>query len=219
MNFRRTFIPPPEVREYRKLYVIAVEGDRTETQYFNFFRSDLESESTTTAIKVIPPESKSAPQHVFQNIQDYIDDPGIDGTTECWMVIDRDQWPAKVLDDVVEKCRTNKVQLCVSNPAFEFWLLLHFEKGEGITAAEADSSNSGAKECEKRLRDKRYLPGFHKKLTNNHWQVLCDRLKNAISLAKELDMPPCKDYPRRCVGSTVYRLVEKLVAALRKQEK
>ncbi|MCL2304321.1 MAG: RloB family protein [Planctomycetaceae bacterium] len=218
MNYRRTFTPPPEIREYRKLYIIAVEGDRTETQYFNFFRSDLESESTATAIKVIPPESKSAPQHVFQNIQDYIDDPGIDGTTECWMVIDRDQWPAKVLDDIVEKCQDCGVKLCVSNPAFEFWLLLHFEKGEGITAAEVNSRNSSAKECERRLRDERYLPGFHKKLTNNHWQRLRDRLKNAISHAKELDLPPCKDYPRKRTGSTVYRLAEKLASALSKEQ-
>jgi hypothetical protein len=212
MNYRRTFTPPAEIREYRKLYVIAVEGDRTETQYFQSFGNDLDS--AVAKIKVIPPESKSAPQHVLRNIQDYLESPSVEGTAECWMVIDRDQWPTDMLNGIVKECRENEVNLCVSNPAFEFWLLLHFEKGQGIEPAEKDSSNRSAKECEKRLRDKRYLPGYHKKLTSNHWQVLREKLNKAISHAKELDSPPCKDYPRQRTGSTVYRLAEKLASAL-----
>jgi hypothetical protein len=69
-------------------------------------------------------------------------------------------------------------------------------------------------ECETRLRGKRYLPGFNKNLTADHWKVLREKLARAIQNAKTLDSPPCKDYPRKKVGSTVYRLVEKLVPML-----
>ena len=215
MSYRRKFTPPAETREYRKLYVIAVEGDRTETRYFRFLGSDLDS--AIAKIEVIPPESKSAPQRVFESLQNYIDNRGVEGTTELWMVIDRDQWTCEVLDDVVEKCRKEDVGLCVSNPAFPFWLLLHFEKGQGIEPAETDSGNRSVKECEARLRDKRYLSGFSKNLTVNHWKVLREKLEIAISNAKELDLPPCQDYPRQRTGSTVYRLVEKLVEAVSKK--
>ena len=130
MNYRRKFTPPAETRDYRKLYVIAVEGDRTETRYFRFFGNDLDS--AIAKIEVIPPDGKSAPGRVFENLQNYLDYPGVEGTTELWMVIDRDQWPSKVLDDVAEKCREKGIGLCVSNPAFPFWLLLHLRKVPGF---------------------------------------------------------------------------------------
>ena len=216
MSDRRLFKSPEATREYRKLYVIAVEGDRTEPQYFQFFSNEFDS--AVTQIKVIPPESKSAPQHVLKNIQDYLENPSLEGTSECWMVVDRDQWPAGRLDDVAKICRENGIGLCVSNPAFEFWLLLHFEKGEGIEPAEKDSRNRSVQECGKRLRDKRYLPGFHKKkLTSDHWAVLREKLEGAVRNAKNLDSPPCKDYPQQRTGSTVYRLLEKLMPELGKK--
>jgi len=211
MNGKRIFTPPDVIREYRKLYVIAVEGDKTEPSYFQPFNGELDT--AITQIKVIPPESKSAPQHVLKNIQNYLENPSPAGTSECWIVIDRDQWTDATLNNVVETCREKKIGLCVSNPAFEFWLLLHFEKGEGIESAEnAIPRNSSVKTCKERLRDKQYLPGFGKKLTNDHWTILRGKLKDAIRLAKELDSPPCEDYPQKRTGSTVYRLVEKFVA-------
>ena len=208
MSYRRRFTPPTETREYRKLYVIAVEGDRTETQYFKFFGNDLDG--VVAKIEIIPPKTKSAPQYVLESLQEYFDNPGVEGMTELWMVIDRDGWH---LDDIVEQCREKRVNLCVSNPAFEFWLLLHFHRWKEIEPVEVNSDS--VMECKRRLRENRYLPGFVKKLNVNHWEVLKARLENAIRNAKELDTPPCKDYPRQRTGSTVYRLVEKLKLGLR----
>jgi hypothetical protein len=210
MNARHIFTPPDVIRNYRKLYVIAVEGDKTEPSYFRFFRDELDT--VAIGIEIIPPESKSAPQHVLKKIQDYLKNPSPNGTSECWIVIDRDQWTVKTLDDVVKTCQENKIGLCVSNPAFEFWLLLHFENGAEIEPAEIHSDNRSAKTCKERLRDMQYLPRFSKnKLTNDQWVVLHSRLKDAIQHAKALDSPLCEDYPKQRIGSTVYRLVEKLI--------
>jgi len=214
MSYRRKFLPPPRTREYRKLFVIAVEGDQTEPHYFHFLRNDLDS--AVVEVEVIPPNGKSAPQHVLKKLLEYRIQPGLAEKLERWMVIDRDQWPAGNLDQVVKSCRKNKIGLCVSNPAFEFWLLLHFERGDGIEPAEKDSGNRSADECGKRLRAKRYLPGFNTKLSKKHWTVLRKNLKNAIDHAKALDSPSCTDYPRQRIGSTVYRLVESLEAMLGK---
>ena len=210
MNDKRLFSPPEVIREYRKLYVIAVEGDQAESSYFQYLGNDLDT--TVTEIKIIPPKSKSAPQHVLKKIQDYLDNPSPDGTFECWIVIDRDYWKVETLDSVVKACQEQGIGLCVSNPAFEFWLLLHFEDGTGIQSAEtAIPRSSSVKACKERIRDKQYLLKFGKKLRNDHWMVLRDKLKDAIQRAKELNIPPCDDYPKNRTGSTVYLLVEKLV--------
>ena len=210
MNNKRTFTPPDVIREYRKLYVIAVEGDKTEPSYFQHLSGELDA--VDTRLRIIPPESKSAPQHVLKNIQDYLESPSPNGASECWMVIDRDQWTVETLDNVVKTCQESKIGLCVSNPAFEFWLLLHFEKGEGIQPAEtATPRNSSVKACKERIRNNQYLPEFGKILRDNHWIILRSKTKDAIQHAKELDSSLHEDYPKGRIGSTVYKLIEKLV--------
>lgn len=215
MSFRRRFQPPAAEREYRKLFVIAVEGDRTETSYFQYLGEELDSAVAT--IEVIPPRGYSAPRHVLDKLRKYFDDPGLPGTTSLWMVIDKDQNRTEELDSLYAQCRWHQVGMCVSNPAFPFWLLLHFEKGKGIAPAESDASNSSADECERRLRAKQYLPGFHKLLKQRHWNELRKRLNRAVATARELDQPRCEDYPRNRCGSTVYRLIESLLQFMPKE--
>jgi len=79
----------------------------------------------------------------------------------------------------------------------KFQLLLHFEDGTGIT-------NSG--QCTDRL--KRHLPHFEK----GHVEVdkLQPGIHDATKRARLKDTPPCADWPRT-TGTTVYRLVEKLI--------
>ena len=84
--------------------------------------------------------------------------------------------------------------MAVSNPKFEYWLLLHFEDGNGVNI----------KNCIQRL--KAYLPHFDK----NHVEIdkLKDKIDDAIKRANMKDKSHCK-WPAQN-GSTVYRLVEKL---------
>ncbi|MCL2623853.1 MAG: RloB family protein [Planctomycetaceae bacterium] len=212
MSFYKRLKPPVAQREYRQLHVIAVEGDRTEKNYFQYLSDELDF--AVAKVQVIPPESRSAPRHVLEKLYDYIKNSGRGGTTFLWMVIDKDQNKPGELDAIFKECRSHKIECCVSNPAFPFWLLLHFENGQGIPPAESDKSNSAVVDCENRIREKRYLPGFDKRITGKHWEALRPKLERAIANAKKLDDPPCKDYPRERCGSTVYRLVEKLLPAI-----
>jgi hypothetical protein len=74
--------------------------------------------------------------------------------------------------------------LAVSNPKFEYWLLLHFEDGTRI---------GNSRQCTEYL--KRYLPHFEK----GHVEVnkLRPGVHDATRRAKLKDTPPCVDWPSR----------------------
>jgi hypothetical protein len=117
---------------------------------------------------------------------------------EVWIVIDRDSWEENQLDALYKWSQEKECYgFALSNPSFELWLLLHFEEGNGV---------GSKRECLQRL--KKHLPGFDKaRYDLNRFK---DKVKDAVENAEQKDRPPCKKWPDR-VGSTVYRLVKKLI--------
>ncbi len=74
------------------------------------------------------------------------------------MVIDRDKdsFTEEQYDEVVKFCDDNNVNLYVSNPSFEFWLLLHFKEIEyedNQKLLENPKVNNSRRYLEKRLHD------------------------------------------------------------------
>jgi hypothetical protein len=91
---------------------------------------------------------------VLSRMEEYIKQEGVKPSDEAWLIVDRDQWDEKHLDLLHQwtlKCSNYK--LALSNPKFEFWLLLHYEDAKNI---------STERECLTRL--KHYLPNYNKKL-------------------------------------------------------
>jgi hypothetical protein len=190
---RRRFQRRPPDLDYRKLFLIATEGAKTEPVYFNMFNS----QKTTVHVKLLPAKKHdSSPNRVLKRAQKHVKERGLRKDDEVWLVIDRDQWTDDQLNEVFSECRTFGYSLAVSNPKFEYWLLLHFEAGKGV---------SSPQDCSRRLQ--RYLPNFEK----GHVEIrkLFPGISNAIRHAKAKDTPLCREWPRTN-GSTVYRLVEKL---------
>jgi hypothetical protein len=193
---RRRFIRPPGKRRYRKIFVVAAEGIKTEPLYFNMFND----QHTVIQIKQLRGNKKSSPKQVLKRMRLYLREAQLKDKDEAWLVVDRDEWPADHLKDLYEWSETScRYGLAVSNPKFEFWLLLHFEDGSAV--------NTPA-QCNERLM--RYLPHFEK----GHVEInkLHPGIRSAIQYAKIKDTPPCRDWPRS-YGTTVYRLVEKLLNA------
>jgi hypothetical protein len=154
------------------------------------------SKEATVWIKVLPSRRQTSPQQVLERTLDYVKEKNLKKRDEIWLVIDRDEWSTAQLEDVFSKCQPLDFHLAVSNPKFEYWLLLHFEDGKGIKSPES---------CSKKLLQ--HLPNYKK----NHLEIhkLYPRISDAIRRAKEKDQPPCKKWPGQN-GSTVYLLVEKL---------
>ncbi len=120
---------------------------------------------------------------------------------ETWVVVDRDEWT----DEQLEKLHTwsdekGKCGFALSNPKFEYWLLLHFEEGTEIASSSA---------CSERL--KKHLPNYNKGI--NPADFTREKVLAAVKRAKIRDKPPCLDWPRRIGGTTVYRLIENMLKA------
>ncbi|EFK05692.1 conserved hypothetical protein [delta proteobacterium NaphS2] len=132
----------------------------------------------------------------MKRAEGFVREKGLRKNDEVWLVIDRDLWTEEQLAKVFLGCKSAGYNLAVSNPKFEYWLLLHFEDGRGVSCS---------RDCTERLL--RFLPNFEK--AHLEIQKLQTGIDDAIRRAEEKDMPPCEDWPRRN-GSTAYRLVKKL---------
>ena len=189
---RRPFRRRKPVLDYRKLFVIATEGRKTEPAYFGLFNS----REATIRLKVLPSRHRTSPRHVLERAEAAVKEEKLKKADETWLVIDMDQWPADQLEEVFAGCQSAGFYLAVSNPKFEYWLLLHFEDGGVVESSRA---------CSEKLRH--YLPDYVKGNLAVH--KLSPKIPDAIRRAKEKDQPPCKKWPEQN-GSTVYLLVEKL---------
>ncbi|MDD2714458.1 MAG: RloB family protein [Candidatus Wallbacteria bacterium] len=180
-------------RRYKKLFVIASEGEKTEPMYFNRFnRGEL-----IVKIKCLKNEHNSAPPRVLNRLKEYLKIESLRKTDEAWLVIDKDRWTDEQLKPLVAWAKTKvNYGFALSNPNFEYWQLLHFEDGAGV---------SSVRDCRERLS--KYIPDCGKASPAKIFTE--ENIINAISRAKAKDNPPCIDWPHT-YGSTVYRLVEKI---------
>jgi hypothetical protein len=195
MSKRRSFQRPVGVRRYRKLIVIASEGSKTEPQYFSLF-NNRESVIRSFCLRG---RHDSAPPHVLKRMKDYLRNSGLRSTDEAWLVVDRDNWTEEQLDELYRWSeQAGNYGFALSNPKFEYWLLLHFEDGSGIT---------GSQDCSDRLKG--YLPDYKKDIDPRKFTP--DRIDAAIERADQRDNPPCADWPRMVSSTTGYRLVRNIV--------
>ena len=194
-NGRRKFGRPPGKRRYRKLFVLAVEEFKTERQYFGIFND----QHSTVHVQCLKGGHDSSPPQVLDRLRDHLDQKELRPSDEAWLVVDKDQWTNEQLNQLENWAQESaNFGLAVSNPMFEYWLLLHFEDGNGIASSQ---------DCTNRL--KKYLPGYDKGLKSR--KVTRNRINQAVRRARIRDNPPCADWPRAMGGSTVYRLVEKIL--------
>ncbi len=192
---RRKFSRPFGNRPYRKLFVIAVEGDKTEPMYFSL----LKNSNSIIQIKCLKGAGESSPPHVLARMTRHLKKEGLKATDEAWLVVDKDQWTDVQLNQLHDwsQCDSNR-GFALSNPMFEFWLLLHFEDGNKVNSQ---------RDCVDRL--KRHLPEFDKVFDARKFAL--NNIAHAITRAKQRDNPPCTNWPRSMGATTVYRLVEKLL--------
>lgn len=194
-NTRRRFSRPTGEQRYKKLFLIATEGRLTEPNYFSFFNY----KNSVVKVNCLKSGSNSSPQKVLKRVTDTIQKEGLLSSDEAWVVIDKDMWTEVQINKIVEWTKeSDNFNLALSNPSFEFWLLLHFEDGNGVTSGRV---------CIERL--KHYLPNYDKgvdvrKLSN-------EMIQNAVRRAKARYKLESMDWPRNFGQTTVYRLLENIL--------
>jgi hypothetical protein len=112
---RRTRRAP--VREERAQVLVVCGGMATEPDYFR----GLKKERRNPAVRVVVEGKGVDPVSLVRFAAQKRDTLGFD---QVWCVVDVDEFD---VSDAVAAARKKDVNLAISNPCFEYWLLLHFE--------------------------------------------------------------------------------------------
>ena len=179
------------------MFIIATEGKRTEPDYFRM--GIFRSRERPVRVKVLSGSSSSSPKAVLGRMREYLRSYERKEGDEAWLVVDKDQWKDEDLEVLYAWSQSDTyTNLAVSNPQFEYWLLLHFEDGNKI---------NNKSECLGRLV--KHVSNYDKSnIPIGKFTVT--RVKCAIKRAKSQDSPPCTKWPVE-TGTTVYRMVERIL--------
>ena len=215
-----------------KRYIIAVEGDKTEIDYFKGFNKCRKELGIRDGVDVLPLErtdTKSAPKHVYDLLNEFAQknyplnqssQPLIDEDDELWMVIDRDRRnnSAEQLKAVLADCNKANFNLAITNPAFELWLILHFIKFADLEQTEVEKLCNNSKVSTKNTFSKAML----KKLESaerskfdkgiDSFMLYKDKIRQAISEAEQLENNAnilIADDGVSSLGTNIHTLIEK----------
>jgi len=110
---RRKFKRSLGVRRYRKMFILATEGAKTEPLYFNIFNDG----NTVVHVKCLKGNKQNSPEYVLKRMNDYLKVNRLESGDEAWLIVDRDQWLENQLIQLHEWSQTNdRHGLAVSNP-------------------------------------------------------------------------------------------------------
>jgi len=180
-------------RDYRKVFYLFTEGYKTEPLYFSMLQEICPEH---IHLKIKPHETKSDVLHVLKRAKHFIrnEKPRVENS-EFWLIVDVDDRTPKQFDKLKQWSKEkNNYCLAISNPCFEYWLLLHFEKGDAVY----------------NLKDrlKKHMPNYEKHTIDE--KILLPKIITAIKNAKEKHRQSSNDcFAGNC--STVYILVEKII--------
>lgn len=190
-------------RHFKRLFVIATEGGRTEPAYFKRLQQLVGYQ--TVKIEVSADLNHSAPNAVLARIQQ-AERGALKEGDELWCAIDRDDWPKASIDALAHWAQQAKAGvargLALSSPKFELWLLAHFE---------AMAGNPHVSQKALVTSIKTHIPDYRK--GSLRLQLSEAMILQAISRCREAygDDLPAYDG----VGTTVHLLVESILDAAR----
>jgi RloB-like protein len=119
---------PVAVFEERKYFLIVCEGERTEPQYFNYFKKFLPRQLVETI--EITGEGDNTINIVKKAIVLRDERSGnvlLPNFDEVWAVYDRDDFPIDRYNGAILLAEENNINSGHSNQSFELWYILHFQ--------------------------------------------------------------------------------------------
>lgn len=220
LRVKNTFGQRPiesQSKDAKSVYVISIAGEgKTEEQYFDGIY-EMESNKLIRIERLEKSDekdTKSHPKYVIDLLDERKEQWKLHGVepNELWMVVDRDKQNVsqKQLIEIINKCKREGYNLALSNPTFEFWLLLHLttiDEYDFETLMENPKPQAKSKKryIEKELSQ--ILNGYNKnKLQFNDF---APGIKNAIARAKKLEIE--NENILNNLGTSVCLLVEKLI--------
>lgn len=203
--------------EAKKAIIISCEGRVTEFEYFNGIKNHLSSYiDVVLEVHVVPKNSNpSEPKDIVKNLEEYITNTYDykNGHDECWLVLDREKVPERKTNilAITPSCQSRNYNIAITNPTFEFWLLLHLdniEQYEKEVLFKNDKVNTKRKFIDKELSNR--LSGYNKKQDHFPTKIITkDNLKRALEQEKLFENEFEKILDN--LGSNVGELVKKIV--------
>jgi hypothetical protein len=176
---------------------IGIEGgseESREARYFDIFNE----EDIKLQFKEIPcEENRSSPQHVFNHLKDEIKKEPLRDDDEIWVVIDVDRYQEH-LPEVARLCVDAGFNLAVSNPCFEFWLLLHFR-----------DPKRQYKSCKEVKKPFSIEMDSDPNNSEGYYEIFYPKFEDAVKRAKSRDLEE-ERWPNKN-GSRVYKIVERFL--------
>lgn len=196
-----------------RLVVIASEGKDTERIYFKALAKEYANPRVHVHVLERSEDEKnnSSPEHVLKQLNDYKTQYALEADDELWLVVDKDSWTDGMLSRVAAVCAKDAaMNMALSNPCFELWLLLHLEDATSLTPEEYKmwlenrrKSKNADPYLKVRLRQK--LGSYHE--SSYDAPALVVNVETAIERARRLDKGPDDRWPQT-LGTRVYLLAE-----------
>lgn len=188
-------------RQARRRLLVVCEGERTEPEYIKGFERQVRNHLVTVEVS----KERGDPRKVVEIAKALMHDAKREARRshdtwlefdEVWCVFDRDEHER--YDAAVNMAQDNNLELAVSNPSFELWLVLHFRESPGPQHRDT---------LRRMLRD-RLLPGYDKGID---FEALAEGIEVAIERTRRLDEDAAAmGEPRRNPTTGVYRLTDSI---------
>lgn len=177
---------------------------------------DVKSVETNLSLILGVLEEKYKLGHIVSHLLDAIEQGGLtyaEGFDEICLIVDRDRESfVSTLENnqyayVIDKCKEMNFRLYVSNPCFEFWLLMHFDE---VFELDRDKLLENPKVTTKRRyveqELRRIWPGFKK--SSYRAETLIENIDKAIANETEF----CEDVVKleNEIGSNIGKLIESM---------
>lgn len=195
-------------------FYIFCEGEETEKNYFNGFKTAINKNPIyKRAIVVVPVPVGYGTTKLLEEALNYIKSNQITNSN-IYLVFDKDDFSDASFNETVDKLNNlnnqkyynNKYDACWSNESFEFWILLHFE----------NTTTQGGRDEYKNRLSKHYNLTLGKEYRKNDPNIFDDLINfgnpsKAIKNAKQIinkhtNLKPSQINP----GTKVYVLVDQL---------
>jgi hypothetical protein len=188
------------IRQPRKTILVFCEGERTEPEYLRALkRQPFVRDVAAVDLRVEPRRGGAVPLALVSMAADarakaVVEEAEID---EFWCVFDV-EWPINhpYLEEAIDRARRDGIQIAVSNPCFEIWLILHFR------------DHGGWLDNDEACRIRRQLDGSRDKGLDT--QKYMPLIRDAARRAEKLDESHHRDgtrFPSDNPSSGMYRLL------------
>lgn len=182
-------------REYRNVCWVSAEG-KTEKDYL---RMDVFKDAAVSVRfpKDIHPDRRN-PTAVLKRFEKAMRTEDFRKGDEAWIVVDIDTWGEDEFAELITWAESDsRHHLAISNPKFELFLVMHFERGNGCTTPQNVDAAL-----------KRYWPRYGKRVSATCFSL--SEVKTAVETAR-MKRVGCKSAIPAPGMTDAYLLVERLL--------